>query len=80
LCRHHDRQEYGRKLAAAGAVIYRNNEIGVRALQSCKYTTSYVEKNILQICYYTGKRDIIFCGYGTIQISVTYSADMVQYR
>jgi hypothetical protein len=44
LCIHHDRQEDVRQLAAAGAVIYRNNDIGVSALQSFKHTTSYVEK------------------------------------
>jgi hypothetical protein len=44
LSRHHDRQEYVRQLAAAGAVIYRNNDIGVSDIQRSEYTTIYVEQ------------------------------------
>jgi hypothetical protein len=52
LCRHHDRQEHVRQLAAAGVVIYGNNDIAVSALQSCKYTKSYVEKYSAGILQY----------------------------
>jgi hypothetical protein len=79
LSRHHERQEYVRQLAAAGAVIYRNNYIDVSAIQ--RSTQQDTLNSILQICYNAGKCDAVICRYATMQVSVTsYSADMLQCR
>jgi len=71
---------YVRQRAVTGVVMYRNTDIGVRALQNCKHTTSYLEQysaDMLQ-CRLSAN---IFCKYAIIQVTVTlYSADMIKKR